>query len=86
LAGKPYDPDPLGEWVRRGLIIDDETADCMMSMDTDEALDAALEKRLIHRGRVEKGRRLNYEGRLCDYLSAMPFIGAKVGRFKSETP
>jgi hypothetical protein len=68
------------------LIIADETADRMMSMDADEDVDAALEKRLMHRGRVEKGKVLNYEGRLCDYLSAMPFIGAKVGRFNSETP
>jgi hypothetical protein len=69
----PYDPDPLGDYVRKSVIVDDERVDCMyltfravelaLSRDTDEAVAVALDKRFITKGRVADGRVLNYEDR-----------------------
>lgn len=72
-VGTPYDTDPLGEYVRRNVIVADERVDCMylafravelaMSRDADEALRVALDMRFRHRGRTEDGKVLNYDGR-----------------------
>ncbi len=69
----PYDPDPLGEYVRKRVIVDDERVDCMyltfravelaFSRDPDEAVAVALDKRFITKGTVADGKVLNYEDR-----------------------
>jgi hypothetical protein len=72
-VGTPYDPDPLGEYVRRDVIIADERVDCMyltfravelaMSRDPGDAPEAALDMRFMHRGKVEHGKVVNYDDR-----------------------
>ncbi len=53
----PYDPDPLGEYVRKNVIIADERVDCMyltfrsvelaFGKDPDDAVSVALDKRFV---------------------------------------
>ncbi len=72
-VGTPYDPDPLGEYVRKSVIVADERVDCMyltfravelaLGRDPDDAVSIALEKRFATRGRVSEGKVLNYEDR-----------------------
>jgi hypothetical protein len=72
-VGTPYDPDPLGEYVRRDVIVADDKVDCMyltfravelaVSGDPDGAIAVALDKRFIARGRVAAGKVLNYGDR-----------------------
>ncbi len=72
-VGTPYDPDPLGEYVRRKAIVADDRVDCMylifrtaelaMGRTQDEAINIALEKRFIGRGRLRDGVVENYEER-----------------------
>ena len=72
-VGTPYDQDPQGAYVTRGVIVADDTIDCMyhtfrsvelaMSHSPDEALAVALDKRFHGRGIVSEGRVLNYEAR-----------------------
>jgi hypothetical protein len=69
----PYDTDPLGEYVRRNLIVADERIDCMyhtfrsvelaLGRDPAESVALALEKRFHRRGIVEGERVVNYEDR-----------------------
>ncbi len=69
----PYDPDPLGEYVRKGVIVADERVDCMyltfravelaLSKTSDEAISVALDKRFITAGNLSDGRVVNYEER-----------------------
>jgi hypothetical protein len=66
----PYDPDPLGEYVRREVIVADERVDCMyltfravelaLSGDPDGAVAVALDKRFVTSGKVAGGKVLNY--------------------------
>ena len=73
-VGAPYDPDPLGEYVTKKAIVADERADCMylsfravelaLSLTPDKAIDIALDKRFITKGRLDsKGNVINYEDR-----------------------
>ena len=73
-VGTPYDPDPLGEYVTKKAIVADERADCMylsfravelaLSLTPDKAIDIALDKRFITKGRLDsKGNVINYEDR-----------------------
>lgn len=73
-VGAPYDPDPLGEYVTKKAIVADERVDCMylsfravelaLSLTPDKAIDMALDKRFITKGRLDsKGNVINYEGR-----------------------
>ena len=69
----PYDTDPLGEYVRRNLIVADERVDCMyhtfrsvelaMGKDPAESVALALEKRFQRKGVVEDERVVNYGDR-----------------------
>lgn len=73
-VGTPYDPDPLGEYVTRKVIVADENVDCMylsfravelaLSLTPDKAIDIALDKRFITKGRLDStGNVINYEDR-----------------------
>jgi hypothetical protein len=72
-VGTPYDPDPLGEYVTRQVIVADERVDCMylsfrtvelaMSHTPEEAVMIALDKRFIGKGVTEGSRVVNYEER-----------------------
>jgi hypothetical protein len=73
-VGTPYDPDPLGEYVSKKAIVADENVDCMylsfravelaLSLTPDKAVDIALEKRFITKGKLDrKGNVINYEDR-----------------------
>ncbi len=69
----PYDPDPLGEYVRKNVVVDDERVDCMyltfrsvelaFGRDPDDAISVALDKRFVTGGKIDGGRVLNYEDR-----------------------
>jgi len=72
--GTPYDPDPLGEYVTKKVIVADERVDCMylsfravelaMSISPDEAIRIALDKRFINKGKLDgKGNVVNYDDR-----------------------
>ncbi len=72
--GIPYDPDPLGSYVRKRLIIYDEMVDCMyltfravelaLSESQDDPIKVALDKRFITRGVISDGGTvLNYDER-----------------------
>lgn len=69
----PYDPDPLGEYVRKKVIVADERVDCMyhafrsvelaMGKDPADSITVALDKRFHGKGIVEGGKVSNYEER-----------------------
>jgi len=69
----PYDTDPLGDYVRRAVVIADERVDCMyltfrsvelaLGKDPVESAALALEKRFRRKGIVEDGKVRNYEDR-----------------------
>ncbi len=71
--GTPYDPDPLGLYVRTNRIVADEKVDCMyltfrsvelaQSGTPGEAIDRALDLRFITRGEVRDGLVTNYDQR-----------------------
>ncbi|MFN3395774.1 MAG: hypothetical protein ACK4Z9_03140, partial [Thermodesulfovibrionales bacterium] len=71
--GIPYDPDPLGDYVTKKVIVNDEKVDCMylsfrtlelaLSRTPEEAVEIALDKRFITRGVMREGRVLNYDER-----------------------
>jgi hypothetical protein len=71
--GTPYDPDPLGLYVRTNRIIADEKADCMYhvfrsvelarSSTPDEAVSRALVLRFVTQGRLADGLVTNYDER-----------------------
>jgi hypothetical protein len=72
-VGTPYDTDPLGEYVRKSVIIADDRVDCMyltfravelaLGKDPDDSLRIALDVRFLHGGKVEDGKVVNYEDR-----------------------
>jgi hypothetical protein len=72
-VGTPYDPDPLGEYVTKKVIIADERVDCMylsfrsvelaLSRSSEDALTVALDKRFIGKGIMENGTVVNYDNR-----------------------
>jgi len=69
----PYDTDPLGDYVRKNLIVADERVDCMyltfrsvelaLGKNPSDAEALALEKRFHREGVVEDGKVVNYEDR-----------------------
>ncbi len=71
--GTPYDPDPLGLYVRTKLIVADEKVDCMYhafrsvelaeSTTPREAVDKALSLRFITKGKLVDGLVTNYDER-----------------------
>jgi hypothetical protein len=72
--GTPYDTDPLGEYVRRDIIVADEHVDCMyltfrtvelaMSENYEDAVEKALNLRFRTQGELdEQGKVRNYEDR-----------------------
>ncbi len=73
-VGTPYDPDPLGEYVRNRVVVADERVDCMYttfrvvelstSSDYVETVSRALDVRFRTRGQLDgHGRVVNYEER-----------------------
>ncbi|UCG78371.1 MAG: hypothetical protein JSV21_00605 [Nitrospirota bacterium] len=73
-VGTPYDPDPVGEYVRKGVIVADERVDCMyttfrsvelaFSNNYSDAVANALNTRFLTHGRLDAdGNVLNYEER-----------------------
>ncbi|MDA8083816.1 MAG: hypothetical protein M0024_09200, partial [Nitrospiraceae bacterium] len=72
-VGTPYDPDPLGEYVRKNVVIADERVDCMyltfrvvelsFSRDEEGAVRIALDKRFPERGILQNGKIVNYKDR-----------------------
>lgn len=83
-TGTPYDIDPKGEYVTRGVIVADERVDCMyltfravelaMSNNHDEAIEIALDKRFHTRGILKDGKVVNYDERF-EYGEDMIFSG-----------
>ncbi len=71
--GTPYDPDPLGEYVRKNVVVNDEKVDCMylsfrvielaLSRSPEEAIEIALDKRFITKGILKYGKVQNYDER-----------------------
>ena len=69
----PYDPDPLGCYVREKSVVADEKVDCMyltfrvvelaLANDPSRAIEIALEKRFRGKGIIEEGKILNYADR-----------------------
>jgi hypothetical protein len=72
-VGTPYDTDPLGEYVRKSVIVADDRVDCMyltfravelaLGKDPDDSLRIALDIRFLHGGKVEDGKVVNYGDR-----------------------
>lgn len=72
-VGTPYDPDPLGGYVTKHVIVADERVDCMylsfrtlelsLGRTPSEAIMIALDKRFMNRGRIVDGKIVNYENR-----------------------
>ena len=72
-VGTPYDEDPQGAYVTRGVIVADDRMDCMylvfrsvelaLSRSPEEAIQVALGKRFHHRGSLQNNRVVNYEDR-----------------------
>ncbi|MBI5379812.1 MAG: hypothetical protein HZA23_06615 [Nitrospirae bacterium] len=71
--GRPYDPDPLGEYVRRSAVVADERMDCLYHVfrsvelarggTAEQAVAQALQLRFHHAGQVQEGRVINYDDR-----------------------
>ncbi len=86
--GTPYDPDPLGLYVRTNRIVADEKADCMYHIfravelaetsSPSEAIDKALALRFITQGKLADGLVTNYDQRF-EYGEDMVYSG-KWGR------
>jgi cell wall-associated NlpC family hydrolase len=82
--GIPYDPDPLGLYVRTKRIVADEKADCMYhtfrsvelaeSTTPRDAIDEALSLRFITQGKLTDGLITNYDERF-QYGEDMVFSG-----------
>jgi cell wall-associated NlpC family hydrolase len=82
--GTPYDPDPLGLYVRTNRIVADEKADCMYltfravelatSTTPAEAIERAVELRFLNKGKIVDGLVQNYDDRF-QYGEDMVFSG-----------
>ena len=69
----PYDPDPLGEYVRNNVLVADDRVDCMyhtfrsvelaMGKDPADSLTVALDKRFHGKGILDNGKVSNYADR-----------------------
>src|SRR4030067_3191999 len=83
-VGTPYDPDPMGEYVTKAVIVGDERVDCMyltfravelaFSRTPEEAVHIALEKRFRSKGILKDGKVVNYGDRF-EYGEDMIFSG-----------
>ncbi|OGP74074.1 MAG: hypothetical protein A2V86_07295 [Deltaproteobacteria bacterium RBG_16_49_23] len=83
-VGTPYDPDPMGEYVTKAVIVGDERVDCMyltfravelaFSRTPEEAVQIALEKRFRSKGILKDGKVVNYGDRF-EYGEDMIFSG-----------
>jgi len=72
-VGRPYDTDPIGEYVSKRVIVADERVDCMyltfravelaLSSTPGEAARTALDKRFHGKGVMNNGKVANYEDR-----------------------
>jgi len=72
-VGTPYDTDPLGEYVRKEVIVSDERVDCMyhvfrstelaLSNTPQEAIKKALDLRFHSKGIIRNRRVINYDDR-----------------------
>lgn len=72
-VGTPYDINPIGEYVARGVIVADERVDCMyltfravelaLSNNPVEAIEIALDKRFHTKGIVKDNKVVNYDDR-----------------------
>ncbi len=72
-VGAPYDINPIGEYVARGVIVADERVDCMylifrtvelaLSNNHDEAIEIALDKRFHTKGILKDSKVVNYDDR-----------------------
>ncbi|MBI4687443.1 MAG: hypothetical protein HY756_06650 [Nitrospirae bacterium] len=72
-VGLPYDTDPLGEYVRKNIIVFDERIDCMyhvfrsaelaLSSTPHEAVSKALDLRFHTKGMIKDNKVLNYDDR-----------------------
>jgi cell wall-associated NlpC family hydrolase len=82
--GTPYDPDPLGLYVRTNRVVADEKADCMyhtfrsvelaQSNTPGEAIDKALALRFVTQGKLADGLVANYDERF-QYGEDMVYSG-----------
>jgi cell wall-associated NlpC family hydrolase len=89
----PYDPDPLGLYVRTKRIVADEKVDCMyhtfrsvelaMTQTPGEAITKALDLRFRTQGRLADGIVQNYDERF-DYGEDMVFSGKWGGNITAE--
>lgn len=71
--GRHYDTDPLGEYVRKEVIVADERVDCMyhafrsvelaLSTTPEDAVKEALRMRFFTKGILKNGKVINYEDR-----------------------
>lgn len=87
-VGTPYDPDPLGLYVRTNRIVADEKADCMyhvfrsvelaQTTTPGEAVERALALRFLTHGKLRDGLVTNYDERF-QYGEDMA-LGSKWGR------
>lgn len=80
--GTPYDPNPLGEYVERKIIVYDEKVDCMYfvfrctelalaDLDTEKSINIALNLRFKNKGKLDTlGNVMNYSERF-DYAEDM---------------
>lgn len=86
--GTPYDPDPIGAYVRKKTIIYDSEVDCMYLTfrsvelafgdgNDEKSIDIALDKRFKTKGIVSNGLVYNYEKRF-EYGEDM-FLSGKWG-------
>ncbi len=74
-VGTPYDPDPLGAYVRQSVIVADEKVDCMylvfravelaLSSNPEEAVRTALDRRFHSKGIISNGKVVNYNDRFA---------------------
>ncbi len=74
--GTPYDTDPLGDYVRRSVIVADERVDCMyltfraaeiaLTSTPEEAVQKALFMRFHTAGILKDGKVVNYDDRYQD--------------------
>ena len=87
--GTPYDTDPLGDYVRRAMIVADERVDCMyltfravelaLTNTSGGAIDKALTMRFHTRGILKDGKVVNYDDRYQDGIDMI-----KSGKFGVE--
>jgi hypothetical protein len=71
--GTPYDTDPIGDYVTKRVIVNDDRVDCMylsfralelaLGRTPDESIEIALDKRFTTKGVLKDGYVINYDER-----------------------